>query len=151
MRGKVIHGHARRAEKNPLYTTWAGMKQRCSDPNHIEWERYGARGIRVCERWLSYPNFLEDILREIGPKPGRGFSLDRKDNAKGYEPGNVKWSSHREQMRNMRDNHFVTFNGRTQCLQDWANELGIEQSLLRYRLKHWTVEDAFTKPIRGRA
>lgn len=144
-------GYARRKQKHPLYATWAGMKQRCSDPNHIEWERYGARGIRVCERWAaSFPDFLEDILRDIGMKPGKGFSLDRIDNTKGYEPDNVRWASHREQMRNMRDNHLITFEGRTQILQDWANELQIDQSLLRYRLKHWTVERAFKTPIRGR-
>lgn len=67
----------------------------------------------------------------------------------GYEPGNVKWSSHHEQMRNKRNNRFLTFDGRTQCLQDWANELGIGKPLLRYRLKHWSVEKAFTTPVRG--
>lgn len=140
----VIHGGARREKKHPLYSTWSGMKQRCNDPNHKEYKRYQLRGITVCERWSSFANFVEDV----GSKPSSKHTLERIDNDRGYEPGNVRWATMTEQGRNMRSNHIIEFRGRSKCLQDWANELKVEQSLLRYRLKHWGVERAFTTPVR---
>lgn len=147
-RGGFVHGHARRKKKHPLYGVWSGMKQRCYDRNHIEFKRYGARGIRVCKRWReSFAAFLADV-GERPIKKGVRFSLERICNSKGYRSDNVRWATFQEQMRNMRDNHRITFRGRTQVLQAWADELKIDQSLLRYRLKAWGVERAFTTPVR---
>lgn len=71
------------------------MKQRCLNPHHRYFWLYGDRGITVCERWLSFENFL----RDMGPRP-RGKTLDRMDGRRGYEPGNCRWATLRQQNRN---------------------------------------------------
>jgi hypothetical protein len=74
------------------------MKQRCSNPNNVKYEYYGGRGIKVCDKWLSFPNFLEDV----GDKPSSKHTLDRIDNDKGYSPDNVRWATQREQNFNQK-------------------------------------------------
>ena len=86
---------------HPLYKTWDGMMGRTSRPNAPAYALYGARGITVCERWQDPRHFIEDILRDLGPRPG-GRSLDRIDNDGDYEPGNVRWATAREQRANQR-------------------------------------------------
>lgn len=73
------------------------MIERTTDPRHIAWRYYGGRGIRVCERWLKFENFLTDM----GPRPA-GTTLDRKDTNGHYEPGNCRWATKSEQQRNKR-------------------------------------------------
>lgn len=77
------------------YVSWQHMKTRCSDPKHPSFHRYGGRGISVCERWLSFENFLADM----GERPA-GRTLDRVDNDRGYEPGNCRWATPKEQVNN---------------------------------------------------
>jgi len=90
------------ADSKPLYRTWSSMKTRCLNKNHEAYHNYGGRGIKVCDRWMKYENYIEDILKEIGPKP-EGKSVDRIDNDGNYEPGNVRWATRKEQRANRRE------------------------------------------------
>lgn len=90
---RFVHG----MRKHPMYSTWDGMKQRCSNSNTSQYTDYGGRGIKVCDRWDNFANFLADM----GERP-EGMTLDRKDNNKGYNPENCKWSTRQEQNRNQR-------------------------------------------------
>lgn len=141
------HGRAARGNKSRLYGIWSRMRQRCSDPGTEDYERYGGRGITVCEEWQDFQAF-HDWACANGYRDD--FSIERIDNDGDYEPDNCKWIPMERQARNKRNNHLVSFQGKTKTLAEWAEETGIDSSLLRYRLKHWSVEEALNKDIRGR-
>lgn len=137
------HGHATNGI-SPTYHSWASMIARCTNPNNKAFPDYGGRGISVCERWKTFQNFLEDM----GEKP-TGLSLDRINNDGNYEPGNCRWASDRTQARNRRSNRFLTFNGKTQSIRDWAQEMKLGYQNLTSRLHYgWSVERALTEPLR---
>lgn len=131
----------------PEYAIWYSMIRRCETPSDTNYPRYGACGIRACDRWRhSFENFLADM----GPRPSPEHSIDRIESAGNYEPGNCRWTTRIEQNRNRRSNRMVTWNGRTQTLAAWAEEVGIYGDLLSYRLNAgWSVERALTTPARG--
>lgn len=83
---------------SPEYYSWMSMKSRCTNPNRENWMRYGGRGITVCERWMKFSNFLEDM----GLRPGPKYSIDRIDPDGNYEPGNCRWATSAEQAMNKR-------------------------------------------------
>lgn len=84
--------------KHPLYSTWHTMRNRCSNPNNKDFAYYGGRGVRVCDRWQVFANFVEDM----GPKPSRLYSIDRIDSSGNYEPGNCRWATPQQQQLNRR-------------------------------------------------
>ncbi len=103
MKGKTYpntkHGHSPRNGKPSLtYNSWAHMKNRCQNPNYSEYKYYGGRGIKVCERWQDFTNFLADMGER-----SEGLTLDRINNSKGYEPGNCRWVTPKEQRQNQRE------------------------------------------------
>jgi hypothetical protein len=127
---RLKHGHSYAAGRSPTYRSWHAMKQRALNPKDPNAKHYSERGITVCERWLDFKNFLADM----GERP-EGTSLDRIDNSKGYEPGNCRWVSQKEQMRNRRTNVFIEHNGKRQTVREWSIELGISFTTLRTRMK----------------
>lgn len=94
--GCTKHGHTVGGE-SPTYITWHNMIQRCTNAAATSYQYYGGRGIRVCERWRKFENFLEDM----GERP-MGLTLDREDNDGNYEPGNCRWATRKEQQHNTR-------------------------------------------------
>lgn len=95
--GKLVHGCARRGAHSPAFKSWRAMMRRCQDEKFIVFENYGGRGIKVCERWQSFENFLADM----GERPD-ACSIDRIDPDGDYEPGNCRWATRFEQNRNQR-------------------------------------------------
>jgi hypothetical protein len=100
MRGGITHGEGSRSkgQETAEYRTWLGMRRRCKNSKCRDWPDYGGRGIKVCDRWQIYTNFLADMGRKPGPK----YSLDRIDNDGNYEPSNCRWATTKEQYDNRR-------------------------------------------------
>ncbi len=130
----------------PEYRIWQGMLSRCLLPTNYAYDRYGGRGIKVCERWRTFANFYADM----GDRP-HGKSLDRINNDGDYEPGNVRWATTLEQAHNCRTGkreRIITFNGKTQSLAKWAKEVGIQRPALVRRLDRGIpLEEALTKKL----
>lgn len=89
-----------------LYQTWWAIQDRCLNESTWEYRYYGGRGIGVCARWREVALFIADVESELGPRPA-GMTLDRRDNDRGYEPGNIRWASRREQVINRHQPVFV--------------------------------------------
>lgn len=132
--------------KTPEYFAWSNMIQRCTNPKHPSYRNYGARGISVCKSWLTFLNFL----REMGMRPSSKHTLERKNNGLGYNKQNCEWTTRKQQARNKRDNRLVTFSGKTQCVMDWAIQVGVAWNTMAKRLRKWDLEKALTTPVRGR-
>lgn len=122
------------------------MKTRCHNKRFKDFHLYGGKGITICEQWVhSFVAFFSDV----GPKPTPKHSLDRFPNPQGnYEPGNVRWATPKEQARNWGTrNRLICFDGRTQPLSAWAEEIGIRREVLRDRLDSgWSIDTAITTP-----
>lgn len=132
-------------EDRRLYRVWSTMIQRCTNPNSTNYCYYGAKGIKVCERWRIYANFCADVSPTYRP----GLTLDRYPNNNGdYEPDNFRWASPSEQTQNSRGNSkLVTINGITLNHKQWAERTGISYNTLNFRLRTgWSLEDALTRP-----
>jgi hypothetical protein len=118
------------------------MRERCNNPKAKAYKYYGARGIKVCERWDSFELFLSDM----GPRP-EGTSIERKDNGGNYEPSNCYWATDYEQAQNTTRTRMLTAGGRTMTISNWCRELGGTTSLIHARLKMgWTEEEACLTP-----
>ena len=123
----------------PIYRIWGSMLKRCRNSNDPNYHRYGGRGIAVCDRWLSFENFLLDM----GERP-EGLTLDRANNDGDYEPGNCRWVTRLEQMNNTRRNKLVFFEGETKTLAQWCREKGLNYNKAKHRLNRgWEPEKAF--------
>lgn len=130
------------ATHTKMYRLWYSMIYRCSDSRATAYESYGGRGIKVCERWQTFSNFLADM----GERP-EGMSLDRIDPNGNYEPRNCRWVPLKHQSNNRRNNVMLTFNGRTQAIGMWALELGISVITIKTRLNRGASPEAALQPV----
>ena len=128
------------------FNIWATMKARCLNANKDSYHRYGGRGISVCDRWLSFENFLEDM----GERP-EDMSIERLDNDGNYEPSNCKWVTNHEQSRNKANNRWLEYQGERLILTDWSEKTGLSKQVIHRRLKAgWSVADTLAVKVNGR-
>jgi hypothetical protein len=131
------------AYKNNAYSSWDCMKQRCLNPKNSNYSRYGGRGIKICDKWLSFEGFYSDM----GDR-SKGMSLDRIDVNGNYEPLNCRWATKKEQLRNKRNNNTVIFEGKKVTLSELCDIFSIRFDTLKARLiRGWSIEKAVKYPI----
>jgi hypothetical protein len=123
--------------KSVEHMIWAGMISRCQVVANNCYRYYGARGIKVCERWQKLENFIADM----GPRPSPKHSIDRIDVNGNYEPGNCRWATLVEQANNTRANRRITAFGRTQTMTQWSRELGINVSTILWRIRNGSTPE----------
>lgn len=138
--GRKFHGRS----GTPEHYVWNAMKMRCTDPSSDRYDRYGGRGITVCDRWLnSFSAFLEDM----GDRPSSKHSLERINNNASYCPENCVWASREVQANNKSNNRRLTHDGRSMTLSQWARHAGLSMKLLWKRLDDgWPMADALGRP-----
>lgn len=127
--------------KLPEYKVWQDMKARCYYPKTNGFERYGGRGITVCNEWLhSFATFYKDI----GSRPSPKYEIERINNSLGYSKENCKWATHKEQSNNRRSNILFTFSGQTKTLKQWCEYLNLNYKTVWMRINGygWSIERA---------
>jgi|SRR5882757_10026428 len=131
--------------RDPVYKIWGNIKDRCTNPNNPYSRNYLGRGIKLYPEWQI--DFLS-FFNAIGSRPSPKHTVERIDNEKDYEPGNLRWATRKEQAHNMRKNVVLEFGGRSQVLAAWADELGFAPSTLWNRLfrRGMPVDIALTWP-----
>lgn len=148
---KTKHGHCKSGFRNPKlreqrsreYRTWRCMRRRAGRAS-------GYETVTVCERW-SGPDCFPKFLADMGMAPSENHWIERINCRGNYEPSNCRWATVKEQMRNRSSSVLVEFQGKTQCISAWAEELNIDPHLLYRRFSNdWTPERAFSEPnMRG--
>ena len=153
-----VGGSVLRGRKNPLASTrrpeflvWSAMKRRCLNKACDKYHRYGGRGITVCIRWRGENGFV-NFLSDMGPRPTLKHRIERRNNDGNYEPGNCRWATQKEQMRNTSANRVLVIGGISKPMVVWAEEYGIPYKLVHDRItkKGWDPERALTTPPRYR-
>lgn len=128
------------------------MKQRCYYIKHSCYKRYGARGIKICNEWLDFSNFLKDMgesyYKHCKEYSEKDTSIDRTDSEGNYTPQNCKWNTQRNQQLNRTNNHLLTYKGETKPLTQWAREKGFKRGLLENRIRRgWSVKKMLETPV----
>lgn len=131
-----------------LYTIWENIKQRCYNSNCKNYIKYGKRGITICDEWKNSFTAFYDWAMSNGYADN--LSINRKDNNGNYEPSNCEWTTEKNQANNRRSSRYITYNGKTQTLAQWADELNIDYRALWARINqcNWSIDKAFNTPIK---
>lgn len=135
-------------EGTRLYRIWNGMKDRCTNPNASGYALYGGRGIKVCDEWSkSFKSFYDWALKSGYQE---NLTIDRIDVNGNYEPDNCRWATYKEQGNNKRSNRYITVNGETHTVSEWADSLSMKYNTLDERIrKGWSEEEAVSVPVNG--
>jgi len=141
--GRYRHGLSR----TRIYARWNSMLTRCYNKNEKYYKNWGGRGIKVCDEWLDFVNFNEDM----GDTYQKGMALERLDNDEDYSPENCKWIPKEEQNLNKRNVKIYEYDGKKLNSSQWDRELGLQIGTVRARLKYgWSVEKAVSTPVQKR-
>lgn len=131
---------------HPIYKSWCHMKERCLNPKMRDYRLWGGRGITICERWLAFSNFSEDML----PTWKSGMEIDRRDNSGNYEPGNCRWVTSRVNSNNKRTNVFVSGFGQRHTVAEWSSIFGCSYAKLYHHLKMGRPLEGFDSTSHGK-
>jgi hypothetical protein len=139
------HQHASSGTTTPTYRSWRAMRKRCLSKAQFGYEYYGGAGVKICERWNDFANFLADM----GERPD-GTTLDRYPDGSGnYEPGNCRWATKHEQAINRKSTIWIEFNGERRCLSEWARIYNMQKGRVGERIANgWDPVAAITTPVR---
>lgn len=133
--------------KTRIYKIWVDMKRRCYNSNKIGYCNYGERGIIICDQWKN--NFLSFYNWSMQNGYKDDLSIDRINNDGNYEPSNCRWADRTTQNNNSRHNRYITYNGKTLTMSQWAKYLNLTYSCLKTRFRRgWPIEKALTTPAK---
>ena len=139
------HGRNRKRNPSKSYRCWEQIKSRCYNKNNISYPHYGGKGIQMWDGWINSPEAFCNYVEALDRYREQGTTIDRIDVSKGYEPGNLRWITMKEQQRNKSNNIWITAFGETKLLHDWEKEVNIYAETIKYRLNHgWGAEEALT-------
>jgi hypothetical protein len=137
--GNLIHGWSATA----TYRVWNGMTQRCCNINAKVYPHYGGRGIKVCDEWMTFLGFLNDM----GPRP-EGLELDRINNAGNYELSNCRWATREQQLENRRTTIFVVYREKKMSLAAACRMAGVNRHAVYLRItRGWEAQRAIEAPF----
>lgn len=140
----LTHGET----KTNLYSIWKGIKARCYNPKSPSYVDYGLRGIGMFPKWINDYVSFKNYVESLPNYNKKGYSIDRIDVNKGYEPNNIRWADATTQANNRRDNLFLKYNGEILTAKQWSVRLGINYRTITNRIKMgWTDEEVLTRPV----
>lgn len=138
----TTHGHSK-VKRTPEYISWQAMMGRCYTLSHVAFDKYGGRGIKVCDAWHEFENFFQDM----GNRP-TNMSLDRIDVNGNYCLENCRWATPSQQQNNIRNNVKLFYKGENLTINEWASRINICSRTIKGRIKlGWTVEKTLTTPL----
>lgn len=154
-RKKILDHTTHGMSNTRIFRTWASMNKRCTNKNIECYKNYGGRGIKVCDEWKDFYNFMlwaysNGYRDEL---PAKQCTLDRIDNNGNYEPSNCRWVSYKVQANNKRNNVYYDYQGKRHTISEWAEIKGIKKATLKNRISNlgWDIKKTLETPVRGKA